>query len=382
VLVVAEIALSVVLVVGAGLMIRSFVGLQQVRPGFNPENLLTFQLALPRAAYPDGAQRRQFVRLLEDRLRGIAGVEAVGSTSQLPLTGSGPLSPYAYDERTASNWESATADGRLVSPGYFRAMGTRLLAGRFFADEEGAGTIIIDETLAARAFPGRSAIGEKLQIAPTGQPNMYAEVVGVVEHMRILELGRPVRGQIYRPLVGPPIVAVAIRTSSAPAALSSEVRAVIRSLDANLAVDRLQPMTGYLGEALAQARFSFVLMSVFGGLAVVLATVGIYGVISYSLSQRTREIGIRLALGEQPSRVRNRMLRDGLALVLASVALGLPSAAVVARMLDGLLYGIAPTDPLTYAVAGTLLIVTALIACYVPARRAERVTPLFALRTE
>jgi predicted permease len=382
VLVVAELALSAVLVVGAGLMVRSFMGLQQVRPGFDPGNVLTFQIALPRAAYPDGAQRRQFVRLLEERLRAIPGIEAVGSTSQLPLTGSGPLSPYAYDEATARNWESATAEGRVVTPGYFPAMRTRLLAGRFFTEDERPGSIIIDETLAARAFPGRSAVGEKLQINPAGQPNMYAEVVGVVEHIRMLELGRAVRGQIYRPLIGPPVVSVAMRTGAAPSAVAADVRAAVKALDPKLAVDRLQPMTAYLGDALAQSRFSFVLMSVFGALAVVLASIGIYGVISYSLSQRTREIGIRLALGEQPSRVRNRIMRDGLVLVAASVALGMPAAAAVARLLAGLLYGVAPTDPPTYLAGGALLALTALVACYVPARRAERVTPLCALRTD
>src|SRR5262245_61070203 len=189
-LVIAEIALSVVLVVGAGLLIRSFLGLQQVRPGFQSERVLTFQLALPRVAYTNSDARRQFTRVLEERLRALPGVEAVGFVSQLPLTGSGPLSPYAYDESTARNWESATADGRVASPDYFRAMGTRLVAGRFFTADERPNVIIIDETLAARAFPGRSAVGQQLQVSPTGSPNMYSEVIGVIEHMRILELGR------------------------------------------------------------------------------------------------------------------------------------------------------------------------------------------------
>jgi putative ABC transport system permease protein len=382
-LVVAEIALSVVLVVGAGLMIRSFVGLQQVKPGFEPDHVLTFQLALPRGAYPDGAARRQFVRALEERLRALPGAEAVGAISQLPLTGSGPLSPYAYNEQTARNWESATADGRVITPGYFRAMGTRLMAGRFFTDQEPlVGSIIIDDTLAERAFPGRSAVGQKLQVSPTGQPNMYAEVVGVVEHMRILDLGRPVRGQIYRPLVGPPVVAIAVRTRSEPEALMTDVRSIVRALDSNLAIDRLQPMTAYVGDALAQSRFSLLLMSVFGALAIVLATIGVYGVISYSLSQRTREIGIRMALGEQPSHIRNLIVRQGMVLVAVSFAIGIPGAMLVARLLGDLLYGIPPTDPPTYLAAGAVLGLAALVACYVPARRVARVTPMLALRSE
>ena len=381
-LVIAEIALSVVLVVGAGLLIRSFVGLQRVRPGFQPERVLTFQLALPRVAYPNPDARRQFTRVLEERLRALPGVEAVGFVSQLPLTGSGPLSPYAYDESTARNWESATADGRAASPDYFRSMGTRLMAGRFFNADDRPNVIIIDETLAARAFPGRSAVGQQLQVSPTGSPNMYSEVVGVIEHMRILELGRPVRGLIFRPLFGPPTFSVTIGTQGTPESLIGPVHDAVRSLDPQLALDRLQPMTAYVGDALAQSRFSLMLMSLFGTLAVVLAAIGMYGVISYSLTQRTREIGIRLALGEPPARVRNLIMRQGLGLIGLSLLIGLPIAMVVAMMLRDLLYQVTPTDFSTYAIAGLLLIVVGILSCYVPAHRASRIVPVLALRRE
>lgn len=381
-LVIAEIALSVVLVVGAGLLIRSFIGLQQVRPGFQPERVLTFQLALPRGAYPNPDTRRQFMRVLEERLRALPGVEAVGFVSQLPLTGSGPLSPYAYDERTARNWESATADGRGASSDYFRSMGTRLMAGRFFTADERPNVIIIDETLAARAFPGRSAVGQQLQVGPTGSPNMYSEVVGVIEHMRILELGRPVRGLIFRPLFASPTVSVTVRTELAPESLITPVRDTMRSLDPQLALDRLQPMSAYVGDALAQSRFSLLLMSLFGGLAVVLAAIGMYGVISYSMTQRTREIGIRLALGEPPSRVRNLIMRQGLGLIGLSLLIGLPIAVVVAWMLRDLLYQVTPTDGPTYAVAGIVLTVVGILSCYLPAYRASRIVPVLALRRE
>jgi putative ABC transport system permease protein len=381
-LVVAEIALSVVLVVGAGLMIRSFMSLQQVKPGFEPDRVLTFEIALPRAAYPDPPARRQFVRVLEGRLRAIAGVEAVGSISQLPLTGSGPLSPYAYDEQTARNWESATAEGRVATAEYFNAVGTRLLAGRFFTDDEPPGRIIIDETLAARAFRGRSAVGERLQISPTGSQNMFAEVVGVVEHVRMLELGRAVRPQIYRPLIGPPVVAVAVRTANAPESVANEVRAAVASLDSRLAVDRLQPMNAYIGAALAQSRFSLLLMTIFGALALLLATLGIYGVMAYSLTQRTREIGIRLALGEEPSHIRNLIVRQGMVLVAISLAIGIPVAMLVARALESILYDVSPTDLPTYLQAAGVLGGVALLACYLPARRVARVAPILALRSE
>jgi putative ABC transport system permease protein len=381
-LVIAEIALSVVLVVGAGLLIRSFIGLQQVQPGFQPERVLTFQLALPRVTYANADARRQFMRVLGERLRTLPGVESVGFVSQLPLTGSGPLSPYAYDESTARNWESATADGRVASPDYFTSMGTRLMAGRFFTSQERPNVIIIDETLAARAFPGRSAVGQQLQTGPTGSPNMYSEVVGVIEHMRILELGRPVRGLIFRPLFGQATFSVTVRTQGSPETLTGPVRETVRSLDPQLALDRVQPMTAYVGDALAQSRFSLLLMSIFGALAVVLAAIGMYGVISYSLMRRTREIGIRLALGEPPARVRNLILRQGLGLIALSLMIGLPIAVAVAWMLRDLLYQVTPTDGPTYAVAAVVLGFVGILSCFIPAYRASRIVPVLALRRD
>jgi putative ABC transport system permease protein len=186
-LIMAEVALSVVLLVGAGLLIRSFLALQRVNPGFDASDVLTFELSMPSGKYPNGASRRAFFRDLTGRLEALPGVKSVGLVSQLPLTGSGPLSPFAYNEETARNFESVTADGRNVSPTYFQTMNARLLAGRTFSDLDSVGTppvIIVDETLARLAWPGKSAVGKQLQLGPTGQPNNFAEVVGVVEHMR------------------------------------------------------------------------------------------------------------------------------------------------------------------------------------------------------
>jgi putative ABC transport system permease protein len=376
-----------VLLVGAGLMMRSFVELQQVKPGFEPHGLLTFQTSLPRARYATGPVRTQFIRTLEERLGALPGVVAVGTTSQLPLTGSGPLSPYAYDEATARNWESATADGRVVSPDYFTAMQTRLLEGRFFTLEDGTSTrpiAIVDEMLARRAFPGGRAVGQRLQVQPAGAQNPFVEIVGVVEHIRILDIAREVRGQIYRPLGqnNPANVAVAIRTAADPGALASEVRAVVHALDANLAIDALRPMGTYVGDALSQSRFSLMLMAAFGILALLLATIGIYGVIAYTVRQRTREIGIRLALGEEPRHIRNLVVREGMTLVGISILVGVPLAVAVAYGLGGLLYGIEPTDPITYGAAIAVLACAALLGCYVPARRIAGVSPLLVLKSE
>ena len=384
-LMVAEVALTLVLLIGAGLMVRSFVALQQVRPGFDPGNVLSFRVSLPVAKYGRFEMRAEFIRRMEEEIRKLPGVTHVGVTSQLPLTGSGALSPFAYDEATARNWESATADGRGASPDYFRALGTRLLAGRFFDERDrGANVIIIDETLAARAWPGENAVGKRLQTQPTGSQNAFSEVVGVIEHVRSQDLARAVRPQIFRPLIGfggtQPFVVV--RTTVDPASLTSEVRQVIASMDPEAPVDRAQPMSAYVGDALAQSRLTLVLMTGFGVVALIMAAVGIYGVISYSVSQRTKEIGIRMALGQDAWQIRNLVVGQGLRLVGISLAIGLAGAYALATTVSGLLYGINPRDPLTFGGMAVFLLAVSLIGCLVPARRATAVNPLSALKAE
>ncbi len=385
-LVMGEVALALVLLIGAGLMMRSFVRLQQVKPGFEHERTLTFRVALPRAARPTPEARRAFVDDLERRLRALSGVTSVGFTSQLPLTGSGSLQPYAYDESTARNWESATADRRIVSPDYFRAMGTRVLAGRVFDshDTSGRTLIVIDDTLAARAWPGQTAVGQRLQVSPTGsESNLYAEVIGVVEHMRVLDLTQAVRPQIWAPMLG---VAgtfyTVVRTDRDPASLVSPVRDLMAELDSQVAVDRVLPMSSYVADGLGQARLSLALMTAFGVAALVLAVVGVYGVISYSVGQRTREIGIRMALGARPGRVRNAILFQGARLVVPSLCLGAAGAWLLSHFISGLLYETDAADPLTFAVTVALLLFVALMGCYLPARRATAVSPLVALRAD
>jgi putative ABC transport system permease protein len=386
-LVFAEVALSVVLLVGAGLLTRSFLELQQVRPGFDASDVLTFQLSVPAARYPDGESRLRFYRGLEDRLLALPGVTSVGQVSKLPLTGRGTLQPFAYDEATARNWESVTADERIVSEGYFETIDARLRAGRWFTRQDGADAppvAIIDESLARLAWPGGDAVGQRLQIQPTGSEDAYVEIVGVVEHPRINDLARATLPQIYWPVGQAPAATLAfvIETTTEPSALTAAVRRVVGELDRNLPLARLEPMSVYVADGRAPARFSLILMAALGGIALLLAAVGVFGVISYSVSQRTREFGIRLALGEDPRRTRLSVVLGGMRLVVLSIGAGLAAALLGGRWMVGLLYRVTPADPLTFGGIALLLAGVALLACYVPARRATRVDPALALRGE
>ena len=386
-LIVAEVALSVVLLVGAGLLIRSFLALQRVDPGYDASDVLTFELSMPFGKYPSGSSRRAFFRDLSGRLDALPGVTTVGIVSQLPLTGSGPLSPFAYNEETARNFESVTADGRNVSPEYFEAMDAALIAGRTFTYQDSIGTppvIMVDETLAKLAWPGENPVGKQLQIAPTGQENAFSEVVGVVEHMRQHDLTRDVLHQIYYPIGQgtPTVMTFVVETAIDPTSLIPTVRQTIEAMDADLPVSKLTPMSTYLSEGRAQARFSLVLMTVLGAVALLLTAVGVFGVISYSVSQRTREFGIRLALGEDPKQTRLDVVMGGMRLVLVSIGIGLAGSLVVTRLLSGLLYEVRPADPLTFGGIALLLAAVALLACYLPARRATRVDPALTLRSE
>jgi putative ABC transport system permease protein len=348
--------------------------------------VLTFQLSLPLGAYPEGAKRKQFYEELERRLTALPGVRSAARTNQLPLTGSGALQPYAYDEETARNFESVTAEARWVSPDYFKALGTRVLAGRpFTLDDKAFGpnrTIIVDERLAKRVWGDASPIGRPLQLEPTGTPNMNATVVGVVEATRMLGLDGYGLPAIYSPY--PPWLSAsyAVRTGADPGSLIPAVRREVAAMDPSLPVADLRPMQEYVEDALAGPRLSLLLMQAVGGLALLLATIGIYGVIAYSVNQRQREFGVRIALGETPNRLTRAVVLQGARLVGASIAVGLVGAMAATRLLSGLLYGVSPGDPLTFAGVSLALAAVALAACYVPARSASRADPLSILRND
>ena len=382
-LMIAEVALSVVLLVGTGLMIRSFSALQDVRPGFHAEPVLSFSISLPRGDYPSGVEVAAFYRSLEESLAATPGVEAVGAVSQLPLTGSGPLWPYAYDDETSEHF-NLSADGRSIMPGYFEAIGTRLIAGRFFDSrdiQENQRVVIVDEGLAARAWPNEDPIGQQLELFAQGR---FSTVVGVVEHTRIYDLTQDVRAAVYVPhgQNTARTMSVVVKASGDPLGLAAAARDQVWGIDSNLPVNDLRPMHEYVSDAMAGSRFMLLLMSMFGGFALVLASVGIYGVISYAVRQRSHEFGVRMALGASPSGLVKSVVYDGARLLGTSIILGIGVSVLVSRSLRGMLFGVSPTDASTYALVAVVLSGVALLACYVPARRSARIDPVNTLRAD
>lgn len=382
-MVVTQIALSLVLAVGAGLMVRSFQALGASQPGFEPARALTLRVSLPRGVIKDAATAADFHRDLAQRLRAQPGVISVGVVSLLPLTGRGPLQPYAYDAETARQWESVSADHLRVSPGYFEALGARLLAGRDFTDDElgsGRRVIVIDETLARRAFAGRPAVGRSLQLEPEARPESFFEVVGVVGHVRLHDLTRSLLPQIYSPGPGDRFSLVLRTALSRPQDLAGAVRGELARINPGIAIEDVRPFEALVGRAMGPMRLAMTLMSAFGVLGLLLAAVGVYGVFSFLVAERTREMAIRQALGAAPASIRRLVLLGGVRIVGVSLLLGGMAAVLLSRSLATLLYEVAPVHAPTYLMASAVLAGVALLACWIPARRASRVDPLAALR--
>ncbi len=382
-MVVAQIALSLVLAVGAGLMVRSFRALGASHPGFDPHATLTLRVSVPRGVLTNPETTSGFHRELERRLGDIPGVTSVGAVSLLPLTGRGPLQPYAYDAETAREWESVSADHVWITPHTMDALGATLLAGRTFTADEmdpGRRLIVIDDTLAAKAFAGRDAVGQSLQLEPEAKPESFFEVVGVVGHVRLHDLTRPLLPQIYSPLPGERFSLVLRTDRTRPEELAAAVRAELLSMNPGIAIESLQPFESVVGRALGPMRLAMTLMSAFGLLGLGLAAVGVYGVFSFAVAERTREMAIRQALGASPRSIRRLVVGDGARLVGISLLLGGLVAAVLSRSLASLLYEVAPLHGPTYGVAAAVLASVALLAAWIPARRVSRVNPIEALR--
>ncbi len=384
VVVVAEIGLSLVLLVGTGLMIRSFQNLRRIEPGFEPRNALTFSISLPVAEY-DASSRIGFFSQLEDRLRTLPGVTAAGACSQLPLTGTVPLWPYALpgDDVVRS---TLSADGRQATPGYFEALGVQLLAGRWFTPQDDRNVplvSIVDELLARRLWPDSEAVGQILQLGFGNQP-VQTTVVGVVAHPRAYDLSRDGRPQVYLPEPQLPgaVLWFVVRSTGDPLTLTEAVRSAVWDLDPDLPLQAVRPLQAYVDDAMAETRFLAGLLSAFGLLALLLAGIGTYGVMAYNVDLREREFAIRMALGSSPGGILRSVFKDGLRLLGTGTLVGLLAALLLARAITGLLHGVGPWDPLTYLVLLAVLALAMMVACLIPAHRASTEDPVIALKVE
>ena len=388
-LVVAELALSVVLLIGAGLLVRSFAHLQQVSPGFNVSDVLTFELTMTGRKYADVQALSETYRQLWARLARIPGVTAAGGVSALPLSQMMSWGPITIEGRTPPPGEKfVNADQRMVAGGYFRAMEIPLLQGRDFNEQDTRANprvAIVDEYMARQMWPGQDPIGKRLRTGgiDTNVNAPWMTVVGVVGRIKQDTLESESRIALYLPHAQVPARAmnVVVRARGA-AALTSLVRREIRELDPDLPLYGVRTMEARVDESLARRRFSMLLLTLFAALALGLATIGIYGVIAYLVSQGTRELGIRLALGATPSRILGAIVAHGMSIAAVGVGLGLAGAFALTRVMGSLLYGVRASDPLTFLGIAALLTAIALAASLIPARRAARIDPVVSLRTE
>jgi len=385
--VVAEVALSFVLLIGSGLMFRSFLALQHIDPGFNPHGLLTFTLLGGRGGRqaPERAARQ---REIQSRLTAIPGVRAVTASFPFPLGGGFSPIRWGLEPALTDPSKFQAVDFQIVLPGYFRAMQTPLLAGRTFTDADNApdrNVVIIDPMLAAKAFPGQSAVGRRLLIRIRTPEPEWVEVIGVVAHQRDVSLADPGREQIYFTdgFLGHGAAASwAVRTAGNPAQYAAAVRAAIAQLDPHLAITEMQPADNLVVDAQASTRFSLLLIGVFAAIAALLAGVGLYGVLSTVVRQRTSEIGVRMALGAAPVSIFRLVVGQGLRLSSAGIAIGLLAAFGLTRVMTTMLVSVTPTDPATFVSMAALFLLIAAFASWIPARRAAALDPTEALRQE
>lgn len=389
-LIVAEIALSLMLLIGAGLLVRSFISLRRVDPGVNPTHVVTMQVPLPRTKYGKTEQRLSLYEQLVARAKGVPGVEAAALASSLPPDKSTLWNNFSIEGRPPRpDREQPVGDYILVTPDYFRALGVPVLRGRAFtaADREGAPPVcLINQTLAREFFPGEDPVGRRLKQVGTDRPdNPFMEIVGVVGDVHYEGLDAKTQPAYYLPFAQNSWgdMSLVVRSSATdPAALVPAVRGELRALDPELPLAGVRTMDERLTRSVAEPRFRTLLLAVFSAMALLLAAVGIYGVMSYMVAQRTHEIGVRVALGAQVADVLRLVVGQGMRLVFLGLLLGLTGALLLTRVLSGLLFGVSTTDPLTFAFVPLLLAFVSLIACLVPARRAARVDPMMALRHE
>jgi putative ABC transport system permease protein len=384
-LVVAEVALSLVLLVSAGLLLRSLVLLQRTSPGFVTARGVTMQILLPQTKYPDQQAFINFYRRLEAEVRALPGVTASAVSTTLPMTGSDIGMGFKVEGRPVDPAVRTSATFFGVSPDYFSAMGIRIVKGRGFTqrdDEHAAGVIVINETMAAKYWSGEDPIGKRVSIRYNNTPPR--EIVGVVADVKQGELTDARQPQMYTPFVQAPwpFLATVVRTTAAPESAVGSLRHALARLDSEQAAGEIRTLDDYVARSIATPRFTALLVGGFAALALLLAGVGLCGVTAYAVAQRRREIGIRMALGARAADVRALVVGQALRMGAAGIAIGLVGALLVTRVLDTLLFGVTAADPVTFAAVSAALITVLLLAAYLPARRATRVDPMVALRTE
>jgi predicted permease len=404
-LVVSELALAVLLLVGAGLLIRSFSRLLDVSPGFQTQHLLTMELSLPQKTYADGAPVQRFYRQLMANVKTVPGVQSAGAVSQMPLTDSYTSGSVFFEDTSLAdiprlqqlgNLPYMEIDQRAATPDYFRAMQIPLVRGRLLTDADDASAqlvALVDTSFAHRFWPHGDAIGRRVAVdtIPNVMPQAprWRTIVGVVGHVKHYSLDVEGREQIYlpheQPLYGvyvPRDMTLAVRTAQEPASVTNAIREQVFAIDKNLPLYNIATMDQLVSNSVAQPRLNLSLLVAFAVLALVLAAVGVYGVMAYAVTQRTQEFGIRMALGATSRDVLRQVFFEGGRLAALGLGIGLIAALALTRLMASMLYGVNPSDPLSLGVAAALLAVVALVACYIPARRATRVDPLVALRYE
>jgi putative ABC transport system permease protein len=391
VLVVAEVALSVLLLVGAGLTLRSLRAYFNVNPGFEAGNLLVLDIALPSTRYAQAEQQANFYREALSRIAALPGVGAVGAVNTLPFSTSNSGGQFLIEGQPAlAPGAQPITDFRIINPDYFRALGMRLIHGRQFSaqdNRQGQPVTIVNQAFVRQHFPNEDPLGKRIRFGGPNTPlaqSPWRLIVGVVSDVRHLDLATAARAESYVPLEQIPSAALtlAVRTNGAPAGLMVPVRERLRALDANLPLYNVQTMEQVMARSLFGQRLATSVMLAFGGAALLLATVGLFGLISYAVSQRTHELGIRLALGATTRDVLRLVIGQGMKLALIGLSIGLASSFALMQVMKTLLFGVSAADPPTFAASALLLLAVSLVACWIPARRAAKVDPMIALRNE
>ena len=381
-LVIGQVAVSMVLLIAASLLMRSFFALEQVDPGFDPQNVLTMQVTLPNAKYPSNPQKNAFYREALSQISIIPGVNSACALLSLPLQANVLVPIQVVGDAVLPFGKRPLAFWQSVTPDYLRTFGTRLIRGRFFTEHDNelsAGAAVVNETLARRFWPNQDPIGKQLIIA---RAQLHAQVVGVVADVKTSALDSEAGGQLYSPYPQRPWpgMIIAVKTSGNPLSMAPAVRKTIAQVDSDLPVTSVRSMQEIVSESFGQRQVTLWLLGAFAAAAMVLAAIGIYGLLAYSVEQRRQEMGIRRALGARPADILRLVLREGLLLTLAGIAVGLSGALALNRALAALLFHVSPTDPVIFAGMALLFVAVALIASYPPARRALEVDPVVAIR--